>query len=94
MVLVFISFYDLAYRQQYYRMKSKWAKCYEDAPPNSIKRSMLYVYGAEKIPVGVINSISNILGGIFDLEKSQVDMSPSVSAHSFGSRGNKSWVSG
>ena len=50
---------------------------YEDAPPNSIKRSMLYVYGADKIPVGVINSISNILGGIFDEENSQVDMSTS-----------------
>jgi len=50
---------------------------YEDAPPNSIKRSMLYVYGADKIPVGVINSISNILGGIFDDENSQVDMSTS-----------------
>ena len=50
---------------------------YEDAPPNSIKRSMLYVYGASKIPVGVINSISNILGGIFDENISQVDMSTS-----------------
>ena len=50
---------------------------YEDAPPNSIKRSMLYVYGASKIPVGVINSISNILGGIFDENDSQVDMSSS-----------------
>ena len=50
---------------------------YEDAPPNSIKRSMLYVYGADKIPVGVINSISNILGGIFDEENSQVYMSTS-----------------
>ena len=50
---------------------------YEDAPPNSIKRSMLYVYGANKIPVGVINSISNILGGIFDENNSQVDMSTS-----------------
>jgi len=50
---------------------------YEDAPPNSIKRSMLYVYGANKIPVGVINSISNILGGIFDEDDSQVDMSTS-----------------
>ena len=48
---------------------------YEDAPPNSIKRSMLYIYGASKIPVGVINSISNILGGIFDEKNSQVDMS-------------------
>ena len=50
---------------------------YEDAPPNSIKRSMLYVYGASKIPVGVINSISNILGEIFDENDSQVDMSTS-----------------
>tara|TARA_Y100000590_G_scaffold94834_1_gene107479 strand:+ start:913 stop:1857 length:945 start_codon:yes stop_codon:yes gene_type:complete len=50
---------------------------YEDAPPNSIKRSMLYVYGASKIPIGVINSISNILGGIFDENISQVDMSTS-----------------
>ena len=49
---------------------------YEDAPPNSIKRSMLYVYGADKIPVGVINSISNILGGIFDQEN-LADMSTS-----------------
>ena len=50
---------------------------YEDAPPSSIKRSMLYIYGASKIPVGVINSISNILGGIFDENNSQVDMSTS-----------------
>ena len=50
---------------------------YEDAPPNSIKRSMLYVYGANKIPVGVIDSISNILGGIFDENSSQIDMSTS-----------------
>ena len=50
---------------------------YEDAPPNSIKRSMLYVYGANKIPVGVINSISNILGNIFDENSSQIDMSTS-----------------
>ena len=50
---------------------------YEDAPPNSIKRSMLYIYGASKIPVGVINSISNILGGVFDENNSQVDMTTS-----------------
>ena len=50
---------------------------YEDAPPNSIKRSMLYVHGANKIPVGVINSISNILSEIFDENNSQVDISTS-----------------
>jgi cell division protein FtsZ len=50
---------------------------YEDAPPNSIKRSMLYIYGASKIPVGVINSISNILGGVFDENNSQINMTTS-----------------
>ena len=54
---------------------------YEDAPPNSIKRSMLYVYGASKIPVGVVNSISNILGGVFDEKNSQVDMTTSGSTN-------------
>jgi len=58
-------------------LKDSIKMLYEDAPPNSIKRSMLYVYGADKIPVGVINSISNILGGIFHQENSQVDMSTS-----------------
>ena len=58
-------------------VKNSIRMLYEDAPPNSIKRSMLYVYGASKIPVGVINSISNILGGIFDENNSQVDMSTS-----------------
>jgi cell division protein FtsZ len=58
-------------------VKNSIRMLYEDAPPNSIKRSMLYVYGANKIPVGVINSISNILGGIFDENNSQVDMSTS-----------------
>ncbi len=50
---------------------------YEDAPPNSIKRSMLYVYRASKIPVGVIHSISNILGDIFNENNSEVDMATS-----------------
>jgi len=58
-------------------LKDSIRMLYEDAPPNSIKRSMLYVYGASKIPVGVINSISNILGGIFNENDSQVDMSSS-----------------
>ena len=50
---------------------------YEDAPPNSIKRSMLYVYGADKIPVGVINSIKNISNGITNQSSSQINMSSS-----------------
>ena len=48
---------------------------YEDVPPNSIKRSMLYVYHGSNIPVGVLNSISKITGGIFDEDSMHVDMS-------------------
>ncbi|MEO2201772.1 MAG: cell division protein FtsZ, partial [Nitrosopumilus sp.] len=36
---------------------------YENAPPNAIKRSMLYVVGGSNIPVGVINSITNLTNG-------------------------------
>ena len=44
-------------------LKDSLRMLYEDAPPNSIKRSMLYVYGDGNIPVGVLNTISNITGG-------------------------------
>jgi len=30
---------------------------YDNAPPNAIKSSILYVEGGDNIPVGVINSI-------------------------------------
>ena len=36
---------------------------YQNASPNSVKSSMLYVAGGENIPVGVINSIKNISNG-------------------------------
>ena len=36
-------------------LKDSMRMLYEDAAPSSIKRSMLYVYGGSKIPVGVIN---------------------------------------
>ena len=58
-------------------LKDSMRMLYEDAAPSSIKRSMLYVYGGSKIPVGVINSISNIVGGIFEEDNTQVDMSSS-----------------
>jgi len=51
-------------------LKDSMRMLYEDAAPSSIKRSMLYVYGGSKIPVGVINSISNIVGGIFEEDSS------------------------
>ena len=56
-------------------LKDSLRMLYEDAPPNSIKRSMLYVYGGSNIPVGVLNSISNITDGIFDENSTHVEMS-------------------
>ncbi|MHA7734302.1 cell division protein FtsZ [Nitrosopumilus sp. S6] len=47
---------------------------YENAPPNAVKRSMLYVVGGSNIPVGVINSITNLTSGILNESNSQIDM--------------------
>ena len=48
---------------------------YGDAPSNSVKRSMLYVVGGNNIPVGILNSITNLTAGILNESNSQVDMS-------------------
>jgi len=56
-------------------LKDSLRMLYEDAPPNSIKRSMLYVYGNGNIPVGVLNTISNITGGTFDEDSTHIEMS-------------------
>ena len=48
---------------------------YQNAPPNTVKSSMLYVAGGENIPVGVINSIKNISNGITNQSSSQINMS-------------------
>ena len=47
---------------------------YENAPPNTIKRSILYVVGGNNIPVGILNSITNITSGILSESNSQIDM--------------------
>jgi len=47
---------------------------YGNAPPNAVKRSMLYVVGGSNIPVGVLNSITNLTSGILNESNSQVDM--------------------
>ena len=39
---------------------------YEDAPPNAVKRSMLYVVGGSNIPAGVLNSVTCLADGILD----------------------------
>ena len=56
-------------------LKDSLRMLYEDVPPNSIKRSMLYVYHDANIPVGILNSVSNITGGIFDEDNIHIDMS-------------------
>ena len=47
---------------------------YGNAPPNAVKRSMLYVVGGNNIPVGVLNSITSLTNGILNESNSQVDM--------------------
>ena len=47
---------------------------YDNAPSNSIKRSMLYVVGGNNIPTGIINSITNLSTGIVSESNSQIDM--------------------
>ncbi|MBI2111519.1 MAG: cell division protein FtsZ, partial [Nitrosarchaeum sp.] len=50
---------------------------YENAPPNAVKRSMLYVVGGNNIPVGVINSITSLTSGILSESSTQVDLASS-----------------
>jgi cell division protein FtsZ len=45
----------------------------------SVKRSIIYVEGGENIPVGVLNSISNMTSGILNENNSQVDLKSSSS---------------
>lgn len=52
---------------------------YENAPPNSVKHSMLYVVGGNNIPAGVLNSITNLTSGILGETSSHIDMSSSTS---------------
>jgi cell division protein FtsZ len=47
---------------------------YDNAPPNSVKRSILYVVGGSNIPVGVINSITSLTAGIVSQSNSEIDM--------------------
>ncbi|MDA8720607.1 cell division protein FtsZ [Nitrosopumilus sp.] len=50
---------------------------YQNAPPNTIKSSMIYVAGGENIPIGVINSIKNISNGITNKSNSQINITSS-----------------
>ncbi len=48
---------------------------YEDAPPNSVKSTMLYVMGGNKVSVGTLNSMINTISGIFNDDTTQVSLS-------------------
>ena len=50
---------------------------YDNASPNSVKRSILYVSGGENIPVGILNSISSITSGILSESSTQIDFTGS-----------------
>jgi cell division protein FtsZ len=47
---------------------------YEDAPPTSVKSTMLYVFGTDNVSVGKINSITNTLSGIFNENNTSVSL--------------------
>ena len=49
---------------------------YDDAPPGSVRRSMLYVAGGNDVPAGVLRSISGIAGGILGDGDAQVGLEP------------------
>ena len=52
---------------------------YGTTSSTSVKRSILYVEGGENIPVGVLNSISNMTSGVLNENNSQVDLKSSSS---------------
>ncbi len=62
-------------------LKDSLKMLYDNAPPNSVKRSLLYVLGSENMPVGVINSITALSSSVLDSE-SQVDLSAKASKES------------
>lgn len=47
---------------------------YEDAPPTSVKKTMLYVFGSDNVSVGKINSITNTISGIFNENNTAVSL--------------------
>jgi len=56
-------------------LKDSLRMLYEDAPPSSVKRSILYILGGDNVPVGVLNSVSNIASSVFNQENTSVSQS-------------------
>jgi cell division protein FtsZ len=50
---------------------------YDNAPTNSVKRSMLYIVGGKNIPVGIVNSIANLSNGVLGESNYQIDSTSS-----------------
>jgi len=55
---------------------------YEDALPNSIKNTLMYVIGGNKVPIGVLNSMVNTVSGIFGNDSTRVSMSVTAGENS------------
>lgn len=47
-------------------VKDSLKMLYQNAPPSSIKQSMVYIMGAEKVPLRAINAINSITNSISD----------------------------
>lgn len=47
---------------------------YEDAPPASVRKTMLYVFGSDNVSVGKINAIANTVSGIFNENNTSVSL--------------------
>lgn len=50
---------------------------YEDVQPNSIKSTLLYVVGGNKVPIGLLNSMVSTVSGIFSNDNTRVGLSVS-----------------
>ncbi|WKT57894.1 cell division protein FtsZ [Candidatus Nitrosotenuis chungbukensis] len=47
---------------------------YEDAPPASVRKTMLYVFGSDNVSVGKINAIAKTVSGIFNENNTSVSL--------------------
>jgi cell division protein FtsZ len=56
-------------------LKDSIRMLYEDAPPSSVKRSILYVLGGNNVPLRVLNSVTNIASGVFNEDNTIISSS-------------------
>jgi len=58
-------------------LKESLKMLYANTSPDNIKRSIMYLLGGPDTPVGVINSVANIAGSVFNDDITQVNVSAS-----------------